>query len=96
MTTYTGNEKRKMVLTDADIKAIANEIVLMQMQHCRYDITPERMEAAVRFFENFNAIVEDSKSTIRKTLLTAIVLFILGLVGLGAGYKIWSLFPKAQ
>ena len=95
MTTYTGKENRKRVLTDADVGAIAKELAAIQeAQHCRYNITPERLEAAVKFFENFNAIVEDSKSTIRRTVLNIVVILILALIGLGAGYKIWSIFPN--
>lgn len=89
-------ERRAQALTKGDIEAIV--LALREADHtqgCRFlDITHEDLEAAVRFYKNFNAIIEDSKSTVRKTVLTAAVLFILGLIGAGTFFKITAGLPK--
>jgi len=86
-------EQRKRAFTDDDLQALAKMITDHQDSHCRYDISPDRMEAAIRFFENINSILEDSKKTVRRALLTLIVVAMAGMLGIGAAYKIWSMKP---
>jgi len=89
-------ERRKRSLTDADIEALAVAISTHQDTHCRYNIEPARMEAAIKFFENVNSILEDSKNTVRRAILTLAVAGFLALLGIGTAYKIWSIAHKGS
>jgi hypothetical protein len=87
-------ERRKRSLTDEDVEAIASAIMTHQDAHCRYNVSPDRMDAAIRFFENVNNILEDSKTTIRRTLIRILVTGIVALLLVGAGVKLWDMHIK--
>ena len=85
--------RKKRTLTDEDIDALAIAITTHQDKHCRYSISPERLESAVKFFENINGVLEDSKNVIRRALLTLVVVTLAGLVFVGAWYRLWTANP---
>lgn len=81
--------EQKHKISDEDIERI---IVAAQYRHpevCRFD-TIERtdLEEAVRFYSNFNKMMEDSKRTVRNTLLGILVLVFVGLMTEGFWGKI--------
>ena len=89
-------ERRRRVLTDADAIAIAEAITTNHAISCRYSIPPERMDAAIRFYENMNSIMEDSKKTIRRSILTLVVAGFALLLGAGTVYKIWAIAHRGS
>jgi len=72
-------------LSDEDIQAIM--VAIHSVDHprnCRFSqTTPEDMEEAIEFFRTFNTAWNESKSTIRKTLIVILVTFISGMMGAG-------------
>jgi hypothetical protein len=87
-------EQRKRAFTDEDLQVLAKMITDHQDSHCRYNIDPARMDAAIRFFENINSILEDSKKTVRRALLILAVAGFVALLGAGTAYKIWAIASK--
>jgi hypothetical protein len=85
--------RKKRTLTDEDINALAVAISDLQDKHCRYQISSERLESAVRFFENINGVLEDSKNVVRRALLTLVVVTLAGLVFIGAWYRLYTMKP---
>lgn len=85
--------ERRRPLSDEEIDALAKAIVERQDSHCRYNISPERLESAVRFFENINGVLEDSKMTVRRALLTLLVVTVAGLIVVGAWYRLYTMKP---
>jgi len=73
-------------LSDADIELLIERFKEVQKHEdeCRFkSITPEQLQEAVKFYQNFNQIAETSKGVILKTVLTVgvsgvIAIFILG------------------
>lgn len=73
-------------LTDADITAL---VQAFRADHaCRYSVDPSELAEAVRFFKNVNAALEDTRKTVRTTILVFFLAGILGLVGLGFWSKV--------
>lgn len=77
-------ERRQRVLTDDDIQAIALEIITARSTVCHLEkIDPDELREAVNFYKNINAILADSKRTVRKTIITMLVVVCSGLIVLG-------------
>lgn len=75
-------ERRARTLTDEDIRAIT--LATAELRDCRAcPVKEEELREAVAFFRNMNDFLTGSKRTIANTLLVALVVFILGLIGLG-------------
>jgi hypothetical protein len=80
-------------LTESDLQMI--KLIVQETQlhaaNCRFD-TIERndLEEAVRFYRNFNTMMEDSKKTIRNTFLGILVLIFVGLMTEGFWGKLIS------
>lgn len=84
---------RRRNLSPVDISAITKSIMeataaANHAEHCRFlSISPEEMAECVKFFRNWNEIMESSKKTIRNTLLVLGVTGLFGLMGLGFWMK---------
>lgn len=77
------------LLTDEDVTAIAEAISEHHKEcQCRYDIEPEDLKAAINFYKHFNSIMEDSKRTVRHTVLKLIVAAIMFLIVLGSWKRV--------
>lgn len=81
--TYFSDEVRRIIIEEA-----------VAAHKCRYDVTPDDMKETIKFVRSFNAAWNDSKRTIRKTVLTIFVVGICGLVALGFYSKIQNMVPK--
>lgn len=79
--------ERRHGISDEDIARIIDAVQYRHPDVCRFD-TIERtdLEEAVRFYRNFNTMMEDSKKTIRNTLLGILCVLVIGLMTEG----IWS------
>ena len=67
----TYHPPRKMVLTDADIEAIA---VSLKARHvCRYDIEPKDMDALLDFVRSFRDGAIETRSAFRAAAIRMIV-----------------------
>jgi len=83
--------ERSYGISDEDIERIIQAAQYRHPDVCRFDtIKREEMEEAVRFARNFNQMMEDSKRTVRNTLLGIVVLIIVGLMTEGFWEKIIS------
>lgn len=65
------------LLTDADVEAIANAV--KGHSHCNLGLTEEQANTLKRFLKAYDSAC----STVGKTIVTASVGLILGIVGLG-------------
>lgn len=75
--------------TDADIEALAVALSRAQRHVCRYEnISEEDMEAAIRFHQHINALMSETGSTIRKTVIVAGVTGLIALLILGIYSKL--------
>lgn len=80
----TGLNRRQMVLTEADVKAIVTEMREQGLSHvCRYDITPEDMNDLMAFVRSFREASVETRKTFRTAAIRLIVWgSILGVVTL--------------
>jgi hypothetical protein len=67
--------RRKMVLTEADIKALVAEMKRQGLFHtqCRYNIDPEKMEKLLGFVEAFYDTSVETRRTFRTMAIRLIV-----------------------
>lgn len=78
-------------ISDEDIERIIQAAQYRHPDVCRFDtIKREEMEEAIRFARNLNQMMEDSKRTVRNTLLGIMILIIVGLMTEGFWGKIIS------
>jgi len=84
--------ERQNVLTESDaalIKAIVESVLhAREASHaesdCRFaTIKPADLEEAVKFYRKINEALDDSKSVVRRTIITLIIVSVSGLLGLG-------------
>ena len=67
-------EHRKMVLTEADIKAIVEEMKDQYLTHgCRYDIAPEDMRDLMAFVKAFRDGAIETRSVFRTMMIRMFV-----------------------
>jgi len=79
-------DRRK--LSNEDIQAFI-EALNENDSHCRFNgIDPKRMLASIEFTEAIVTAVNDSKKTVRNTLIKLLLAGIIGLLVLGAGVKL--------
>lgn len=80
--------------SDEDIQALCEAITKSQAVHfasCRFgDLTPRQVENAVKFHTHIEALLSETGSTIRKTVLTIGITGLLGLLVLGIYSKLKS------
>ena len=83
---------RQYVLTEADaelIKAIVESVMHVKSSNCtehecRFEaVNPDDLEEAVKFYRKFNEAMDDSKSVVRRTIITLIVGGVSVLLGVG-------------
>lgn len=83
-------ERRKRSLTDADIEAFRK--ALRDTDHqasCRFmAIDPEEMKEMLTFYRKFNEALNDSKQTIRKTVLVLTISALTGMTVIGFWAKV--------
>lgn len=85
-------DRRK--LSDEDVQAIIKAMIEHE-SHCRFKSTdPIELAEAVTFFKNINVAINDSKQTIRQTLIKLLLAGLIGLLLLGAGVKIKSMIAS--
>lgn len=78
-------DRRK--LSDSDIQAFI-EALNENQSHCRFkNIDSHELVEAVIFYRNINAAINDSKKTVRNTLIKLVLAAVIGLILLGAGVK---------
>lgn len=75
-------------MTDADIEAIVKAMQATTDSHCRYDVAPDDLAEAVRFFKNVNEALENSRRTVWNTLLVLIITGLFALLGVGFWSKL--------
>lgn len=84
--------ERRNVLTESDaelIKAIVESVLHAKSSNCdnhecRFEaVNPEDLEEAVKFYRKFNEAMDDSKSVVRRTVITLIVAGVSVLLGVG-------------
>jgi len=91
--------QRQNSLTEDDIdliKTIVESVIHVKeansphtVESCRFDtIQKEDLEEAVKFYKNINTILDDSKKTIRQTILKSLILGVCTLIFLGSVSKI--------
>lgn len=80
---------RRKKLSDEEIDAIASAIVEKSHGNCKFiNITPDDVSEAVKFYKNFNSVVENSKKTVLNTIIIVIITGLIGLTTYGAVVKI--------
>ena len=82
-----------MSLSEEDIKKLAvrlsANIDIKLHDNCKFtNIDPEDLEEVVKFYKNFNKIVEEGKITLWKTLVIGITTGTMSLILLGIWHKI--------
>jgi hypothetical protein len=79
-------------LTDEDIKAITDALYAEDNHICRFEnIKAEDMREAVKFYKNFNSVLQESGSIVRKTIIVIGVSGLVTIIGLGIMSKIKQL-----
>lgn len=81
-----GTDRRRF--SDEDIAQLAAAIAHQQQHVCRYSATPEEIREAIQFIKHVNALMNETGSTIRKTILVAGVGGLLSILMLGVWAKI--------
>jgi hypothetical protein len=74
-------EKRRRILSNADIEAIRDEI--LKSKQCVCPINEEDLIEAVKFYKNMNEFFSGTKKKTWDIVLTTIILGILGAIGAG-------------
>lgn len=75
--------------TDDDIRALVEAIRNDVGHTCRFDrVKAEDLEEAITFYKNFNKVINEGKSTARKTLVAIVVTFAAGVTVVGFVSKI--------
>lgn len=83
------HNRRSKNLTEEDLTNIVHAINKSRIHECRFTtIEEEDLRAAVDFYKNFNSIINDSKKTVRRTLLILMLTAICGLVFTGFLLKV--------
>jgi len=74
-----------MALSDADVKKIVDALKAdSHALECRFkDVSPEDLRASVEFYKHANRILTESSSTVRNTILGALVLAMVALIWAG-------------
>jgi len=81
--------RRSNNLTNNDIARIIEAVNSTKHTACRFEgITSEDLTEAVKFYKNFNTAIEESKKTIRTTLLVLLIGVLFSAVGIGVVYKV--------
>lgn len=71
-------------LSDEDIKALAVAIHEQAGHNCRFsNIKQEDLDEAVKFYKNWNRVMCESKTSVRKTLINIVICGGSGLLVLG-------------
>jgi len=78
-------ERRAMMLSDADIHAIAAAIV--KIHECDCPVTKEELSEAVKFYKNLNEFFDGTKKTVWNTLIVLLIGSIIGLISIGIWHK---------
>ncbi len=82
----------KRTLTEDDIKAITDALYSDENHICRFEsIRTNDMQEAVKFYQHFNKMMEESGSVIRKTFLVLGIGGLVTLVGMGLIVKVKSM-----
>jgi hypothetical protein len=80
--------------TDADIEAIVEAINRSKHLDCRFeDINHEDLQEAVKFYKNVNIALAETKSTVRKTVISLLITGVFIIVCIGAAVKLKDLTP---
>jgi len=83
------HQRRAKNLTEEDLANIVNALNENRKHECRFvGIEDEDLRAAIDFYKNINAILTDSKATIRRTLLVIILTAICGFTAAGVILRI--------
>ena len=82
-----------MSLSEDDIKKLAVQLTehidISIHDKCKFtDISVEDLEEAIKFYKNFNKIVEEGKITLWKTIIIGLTTGTSGLILLGIWHKI--------
>jgi len=101
ITTTHDFKKRRNTLTESDLNIIRQTVEsaltqkveevkrLHAAEECRFaTITLDDMEEAVKFYRSVNKILDESKTTVRKTVLVFVIGSIFTILGLGVVFKI--------
>jgi len=89
MTPPAEHNRRSKNLTEEDLVNIVNALNESRRHECRFvGIEDGDLKAAIDFYKNINAILTDSKATIRRTLLVLILTTICGFTAAGVILKI--------
>lgn len=84
--------QRTRMLTDADVLAICDELERRSAPSCKSckfaDIEEEELKTSIRFSKHLDALMTESGSIIRKTILVFGVSGLISLLVLGAFFKI--------
>lgn len=84
-------ERRRRNLTQGDIDAIVSGLEQCIHSKCKFgEVKVEDMEEAIKFYTNFNKFMEESKTTVWKTLLTLGVSGLMIVIMLGIAVSIAS------
>ena len=81
-----------MSLSDDDIKKLAGQLTehidISIHDKCKFtDISLEDLEEAIKFYKNFNRVMEEGKLTLWKTLVIGLTTGTTGLMLLGIYHK---------
>ena len=82
-----------MGLSEDDIKKLAIQLIehidISIHDKCKFtDISVEDLEEAIKFYKNFNKVVEEGKITLWKTIIIGLTTGTGGLILLGIWHKI--------
>jgi hypothetical protein len=87
-------ERRKRMLSDDDIEAIAQALAKHSHDSCRFEgLTRDDVLEAVKFYRNFNDTVSSSKKTVLNAVLVIVITGLISLTSFGVIAKITSKGP---
>lgn len=80
--------------TDGDISALV-EALRKETHQCRFEqVSPEAMQEAVKFYQNWNRVMCETSSTARKALVVMVITGAAGLTVVGFFDKIKQFISK--
>ena len=76
-------------LSDSDINAIAEAVLNHESHPCRFSaISPEDLAESVKFYKNFNKVLTETNSVMRKTIIVLLMTFLAGIISSGIAVAI--------
>lgn len=85
------SERRKRLLSDGDVEAIAEALSRHSHDACRFEgLTRDDVLEAVKFYRNFNDTMASSKKTVLNAVIVILITGLISLTSFGVIAKITS------